>query len=405
MELLLRAVRSRDAQLAALGAVTAAVALALAVSPPATAATSGNELPLAVVSGASGEAARRPAATLGWRRLAVRMGVYDGDSVFVPPGAEATLRFDDGTELSLDERSLIVVERPRAGLRTLRLRQGAVSGRVGAVAVAVETPLGVASLNQSTEARVELGGNRVVVSVKKGKVDLTHGKGGKATMVGGQRGASGGDAVEVLAPWPVTLVAPEANLRRVFRGAPGALEFEWNGALPAGARVQCAHDRLFAFIDREAPVKGLTETLEHPGPGVTWWRLVDERGTPLSEARRFSFVEDVPPAPVQPRAGEVVLSPPGSEVAFQWTALPGVAKYRLEVSATAAFDQVSASFELSSPEVRVRLNLAEGVWYWRARAADGQEPGLPSTPTRFRLIHKGIPDAPELLNPEIEVQP
>jgi hypothetical protein len=38
-------------------------------------------------------------------------------------------------------------------------------------------------------------------------------------------------------------------------------------------------------------------------------------------------------------------------------------------------------------------------------ARDDGEAGAPSEPSRFRLIHKGIPEAPELLTPQIEVSP
>jgi len=54
---------------------------------------------------------------------------------------------------------------------------------------------------------------------------------------------------------------------------------------------------------------------------------------------------------------------------------------------------------------RLRPSLNESTWFWRVRAEDETGPGAPSQPLRFRVIHKGIPEAPELLNPEIEVTP
>jgi hypothetical protein len=353
---LARTLRSRDFQLALVGAVTAVVSLGLAMAPPRAVPVEGDLLPLAEVSASSGEVKRRSGDALGWRPLATHMPVFDGDAVFVPPGGEATLRFDDGTELGVDERSLVVLERPRAGRHALLLRQGAVSGA-----------------------------------------------GGTRAVTGGQRVGSGRAGLEALAPWPVELRTPEANLRQLFRGAPSAVTLTWAGAVPVGGRLQVAHDRLFAFVEHDLALGSERYVLEKPKVGVTWWRVVGARGEPVSGARRFTLVEDVAPAPVQPRVGEVVLAPRGSTLVFAWTALPGVAKYRLEVCATEGFEALTVGADATTTQLRLPVTFDEGSWYWRVRAADGDEPGLPSKPTRFRLIHTSIPAAPELLTPQLEV--
>jgi hypothetical protein len=399
---LARTLRSRDFQLALVGAVTAVVSLGLAMAPPRAVPVEGDLLPLAEVSASSGEVKRRSGDALGWRPLATHMPVFDGDAVFVPPGGEATLRFDDGTELGVDERSLVVLERPRAGRHALLLRQGAVSGRAGQVGVDIQTPVGLASLGAASEARVELSEARVEVAVSRGQAAVS-GAGGTRAVTGGQRVGSGRAGLEALAPWPVELRTPEANLRQLFRGAPSAVTLTWAGAVPVGGRLQVAHDRLFAFVEHDLALGSERYVLEKPKVGVTWWRVVGARGEPVSGARRFTLVEDVAPAPVQPRVGEVVLAPRGSTLVFAWTALPGVAKYRLEVCATEGFEALTVGADATTTQLRLPVTFDEGSWYWRVRAADGDEPGLPSKPTRFRLIHTSIPAAPELLTPQLEV--
>jgi hypothetical protein len=50
--------------------------------------------------------------------------------------------------------------------------------------------------------------------------------------------------------------------------------------------------------------------------------------------------------------------------------------------------------------------LAEATWYYRVRAADEDRGDSgPSETVAFRLIHRRILVAPELLAPEIEVTP
>jgi hypothetical protein len=106
-----------------------------------------------------------------------------------------------------------------------------------------------------------------------------------------------------------------------------------------------------------------------------------------------------------PRLGEVLLAPPGTEVAFAWAPLAGITRYRLELSPSQGFEPVTVSEPVSGSAARLKISLNEGTWFWRVRADDEQGLGMPSAPLRFRVIHKGIPEAPELLNPEIEVTP
>jgi len=392
----------RDVQVAALGALVAVIALSLAFWTPAPPAA--DDQSLAWVSRAVGDVKRRPAALLGWQRLTRGRQVGDGDSVFVSPGAEAVLLFADGTELTLDERSLVVVERPRQGLRTLRLQQGALYGRAGAAGVSIQTPRGLAQLAGAAEARVAIGEKDVEIAVTRGSARVAASGAGAQTVGSGQRVAVDSRVV-VLAPWPITLLSPDAQWYRTFKGAPSPVELTWSGEPPRGARVQIARDRLFAFVGQDSGAAGGRLTLEHPSPGVTWWRLVNAAGEALSEARRFVLVEQVAPVSMTPREGEVVLAPPGTEVLFAWAPLSGVSRYRLELSSSQGFEPLERSVEVNGADARLALDLPEGTWFYRVRAADTEAAGLPSAPTRFRLIHRGIPEAPELFNPEIEVTP
>jgi hypothetical protein len=391
-------VSTRELALAVAGSLVALVSAIVSLWPPARPSSDLERPAVARVSESSGEVKRRAAETLGWQRLVKGMGVLDADAVFVPPGAHSALKFDDGTELFLEERSLVVVEHASWG-RRLRLRQGVMSGRIGSQPISVETPAGPTTLEAASEVRVELSDAGAEVAVSKGSAVL----GGSRPVEAGQRATAGRAGIELLRPWPVQLVAPGPRARRTFTGTPGPVELEWTGALPKGARVQLAHDRLFAFVARDVGVEGTTLTIEVPAVGINWWRVVDERRLPISEARRFVEVEDVPPVSMKPTEAEVVLGPPGTPVAFAWTPLLGVEHYRLEVAGSETFDSLALVLDSTTAAARVDLGLSEGVWHWRVRSMDDEAPGLPSKSSRFRLIHRAIPEAPELLKPEIEV--
>lgn len=395
----------RDLWLAGASVLVAALSLTLALGSGRAREDFANTPRVASVSQSSGEVKRRLAFTLGWHGADRGAEVHDGDALFVPPGAEATLAFVDGTELSLDERSLVVIERPRGGVRSVTLRQGSVSGRAGSEGLTLQTPAGEARLAAQTEARVELTGEQLEVSVKKGSAKVQGGAGGQKIVGKGQRVAAAGTGTTELEPFAVQLVEPQGQARLPFRGEPAAIVLSWSGEPPAGARVQIARDRLYAFVEAEFPASGGRLLLKEPSKGVTWWRLVDSEGRPISEARRFTCVEDVAPVAMYPRSGEVLFAPPGTPVGFAWTPLPGISRYRLEISPSQGFEPVTVSEVASGATARLPLTLNESMWFWRVRVDDESGLGVPSEPMRFRVIHRGIPEAPELLSPEIEVTP
>ena len=399
------ALGERDLWLAGASALVAAASLTLALGAGRTSEDVSTTPTVASVKQASGEVKVRLAFTLGWRGANRGAEVHDGDALFVPPGAEATLSFIDGTELSLDERSLVVIERPRAGVRSVTLRQGSVSGRAGSNGLTLQTSAGEARLDAQTEARVELTGQQLEVSVKSGTAKVQGGAGGQKIIASGQRVAAAKAGTTELAAYLVELQAPDAQARFAFRGDPAAVTLTWSGEPPAGARVQIARDRLYAFVDTEHPATGGRLVIKEPSKGVTWWRIVDGEGHPISEARRFTCVEDVAPVAMYPRSGEVLFAPPGTAVGFAWAPLPGISRYRLEISPSQGFEPVTVSEVASGATARLSLSLNEAMWFWRVRVDDESGLGAPSEPMRFRVIHKGIPEAPELLNPEIEVTP
>jgi hypothetical protein len=400
------ALAERGLWLAGAAAVFAAAALTLALTPSRFGGEVATTPTVAGIKQASGEVKLRLAYTLGWRGATRGVEVHDGDALFVPPGAEATVAFVDGTELSLDERSLVVIDRPRAGVRSVTLRQGSLSSRVGSEGLTLNTVAGEARLEARSEARVELTGEQLEVQVKKGAARVRDGKGAQKTVAKGQRVAAAAGGATELPAFSVQLTSPEAQARLPFRGEPGPVTLQWAGTPPQGARVQVARDRLYAFVDAEYPATGGAARLEAPAKGVTWWRIVAADGRPVSEARRFTCAEDLAPVAMFPRSGEVLLAPPGTQVGFAWTPLPGISRYRLELSPSQGFEPITVSAEANGGHARLALTLSEATWFWRVRAEEGASGlGAPSEPMRFRVIHKGIPEAPELLNPEIEVTP
>jgi hypothetical protein len=328
--------------------------------------------------------------------------VRERDALFVPPGGDARLIFNDGSVLELEASTLVIVELPEGDRRRVSVRKGSIATLAGRAGLELATPFGAAKLSPEAQARLLVDPQNVTLEVSAGKATV-EGKGSRATVEAGGRSALTAQGVTALSPWQVQLTAPKPGWRRFFRGAPPPVELSWAGA-SEGYRLQLARDRLFTFVSTDVEGAGGQATFTPSQSGIYWWRVVDARGESQSEARKLTLLEDVPPELALPQANATVQGTAQVPVLFSWGQVRGVGRYTLEVSASPLFDTVAFQDTLEGTQVRARLTLDEGTWYWRVRAAESDRGDSGASASRaFRLIHKPIIEAPELLAPQIEV--
>lgn len=331
---------------------------------------------------------RRPSGTLVWDAARAGEPLAVRDSLYVPPAASASVTFEGGALLEIEERSLVVIEppEPEPGAATLQLAKGSLSGSALAGRMTVRTPGGLAVLDPGSIARIGArGASGPHVEVAKGIVR-----------------SENGEVVQAAAR--IRLDQPARNQRFWFASFPASVPLRWDATTALGARLEVARDRDFSMLVDRAPGSTGGHIFRPGTPGPYYWRLVDQDGAPQSEVRRILAVVDRPPRPFAPMAAEVLLAPPGAQVPFWWTVVDGASRYRLELSADSSFARVAFSADAEGPGVWVALQLPEGVYYWRVRASGEERGDAPfSTPAPFRLIHRPLPDAPQLFDPSIEV--
>ncbi len=349
---------------------------------------------------------RRPSGSLVWEELDQGAALFEADALFVSGQGEANVSFADGSELELGENSLVVVKRPAEdddGTQVALLR-GSVAGRGGSNGLQISSDQTVAELQGNTEARVvrQESGN-AYVEVHEGAVDVKH--------AGVTRRAVADEAVEIrgasmkgLAVGRVRLGTPGRNARIFFREKLPMVTVRWASAT-AQDQLQVSAFADFRRPSAVVPAQDGRFDFKAPAAGGFWWRVVDERGVPQSEARRFTLVKDVAPAPSSPAANELVDGTAGRALQLSWTPVPGVRRYRVEVAEAPGFAVVLAHAEVEASSVRLSHAFLEGSYFWRVRAADderGESPYSPATP--FQLFTAPLPAAPRLLSPQLEIQ-
>jgi len=367
----------------------ALVAWLLISAPPLAPLAGGADRRVAILAFKTGQVLSRAPGTLVWR--AVRMGdaLREREAVFVPPGAMARLALREGASLDIEENSLVVLEPVEAAGEAdgVALLRGSVSGSGGKAPLGVRSPGGVAIFEPGTRGRLataETG--RPVVEIYSGRAS-----------VDGQ--------TSLPSPSSVRLESPPSGQRFWTTGRMAPIPLLWDGAAAAGLRLEVARDRSFAGVVTSLPAERGAALFQPPAPGTFYWRIGDGAGGSRSEERLLLVLENRPPTPLSPLAGEIVLAPAGHETPFLWTAVEGATRYRLEIASDAGFEKPAFAADAEGPGLWTDPRLAEGVYWWRVRVADEDRPdSRPSLPVPFRIVQAPVPDAPQLFDPTIEVE-
>lgn len=354
---------------------------------------------LARVTFRADEVRRRPVGSLVWDGLEAGQELFAEDTVFVPPGGAATLEFADGARLELDANTLVVLERrEREAPPTVALRQGGVFGRAGSGELSLIAADATARLGASGVARVQTGSAGTELSVLEGQAQLS--SGGVEQRLGALQVARAERPGEVTlqAPLTVTLIQPSRDHRQPAGAGP--VTFRWSSAAPVS--IQLSRDPTFQRLHARSEGAAGDWTVGDLVAGPYWWRAVDAAGNARSETRRLVVVTDDAPRPTSPARGERFGLPP---VPFTWTAVAGAPVYEVEIASDAAFQRLVAEERVGATSLRWPAPLRDGDYHWRVRARFEDRAGPWSTPRPFRILLQPLPDAPELIRPEIEVTP
>lgn len=353
-------VRHADWLLSGAGLVGCTLALAGAFGERAAEPPSG-AAPIGHVESQVNTVRRRLDGTLVWNRIGRNDSLFESDAVFADQGSAARLVLDDGSWIEVGPKTLVVVERPRAGKGggplSIELVRGSLQARSGSAPMAIRSGSGSISLDGATEVtlRDDSQGNGAV-QVVSGAARVTA-RSGSVALAAGERSRIG-SAPPKGQRSGILLESPAAGARVATGQTPASVLFQWRGAGSGGWELEIARDAFFR--DRLITIPAARPAHSAPLPlGVYYWRV--RRGSETSEERVLIVAEIVRPVVFQPRLGESIYQPPGKEapIAFAWTAVPDAAAYRLEVHR----DGVASVFE---------TEVSRTAWIHAGGLADGR---------------------------------
>ncbi len=363
---------------------------------------------VAMMAFTSNEVRRRAEKTLIWEDISTGEKAYQRDTVFVPPGSSAVLRFRDGSVLQLEQDSLIVIEAPEEDSEkgavpvNVTLQHGGISGKAGTKGMTVTTAGGSAELSAGAGARLRLDRK------KRMQIDGVSGSASLRTRAGDRQLGSGASALIDTqgrtvegSGFRVQLTQPAYGARIYFYEQAPTVSFSWRDPDGSAAALQRAADRDFTERRSSVAVEGERAHLPLAAEGNTYWRVVDAGGKPVSDTSFYVLIRDTPPVLSSPGEGEVVSATGSQPVRLAWTEVTGVAGYLVELSTDPALAKTPSRFRAEGEQYWWSGDLTEGVYYWRVRADDPERENAPFSRTgRFRLITRPLPAAPELLEVE-----
>lgn len=316
-----------------------------------------------------------------WSGLAPQAPLFSGDSLFTGKDSELQLVLNDGTEMTISENTLIVLEKSSTSLN-LDLKYGEVDR--------IENSQNKIVLNQGGERSEFLSSQKSVLSIKSkegkavlkvisGEVKVKNNK-GESKIVAGKE-----DKIQIEKPIPKVikppvLIAPFNNViylpesMRIltqagsFSNAP--LEFKWESNSENSVFLQIAKDKDFKDMIFKKELLDNTYILTNlPPVGKYFWRVGSISSVGRSVLNSSVHILDLEKDPqlslTFPPHQNISWVPKGKRVQkFTWMANSLTKDYDLEVASDAEFKNIlfkvttnKGSFDWKVPEF--------GRYHWR----------------------------------------
>ncbi len=356
-----------------------------------------------------------------WEELRSNAPLYSYDSVRTAEDSEATLILKDGTEISLDENTLILLDFDRdnrnieflSGNITTTRTEVAAPSSAEIAAASTPPPLTIVSRGSKVEmrdrslARLSVSEKGSLdVAVSKGTVDLVVAQGKREVKEHEKAVVSEDARTATVERIPLSMTSPAHDSFWLSYGGEARVAFSWRSEPPRSSYgLEVSRSSAFEQILRDERFSSPEGSLAL-GPGTYYARAyADDDGGARSRAQpiRFTVIDDRPPAPESPpdNSSYTYRATPPS-IRFSWALSPAASSHVLEIARDEGFTDVIARAPSSGSFIQAPVP-GEGRFFWRivpvyAFKAAGAEP-LPSSSLSFAVSRVTEIPAAELLSP------
>lgn len=359
-------------------------------------------------------AQRRYQAQVVWEEVKQSFPVYDNDSIRTSDNSEAVIHLLDGTDINVDENSMIMLSSAGEGIN-INFAHGSISAnreRVTGAAIAAITIRSsdtTVSIDRSNIQLSQLDNMELDLTVSEGSARvktavsedaLTVNTNEKAIISSERREAK-------IVPLSFDLQQPGNNSFIITDANTVPVQFSWSFTGESGAvNFEAAVDRAFRNVVLKKSYGRGEVVTEQFRPGVYYWRVSafnqSAGKVEFSEVRKINIIYNAPVRLITPaQGGTVSHSLAGNSVIFSWSKNELASNYRVEISGTEDFSSISQTVE--TPLERIALeNIVPGRYFWRVSSfvnAGGIEAVKTTSAGNFTVERTVAAVPPRLMRP------
>ncbi len=341
-----------------------------------------------------------------WDDIEQTSPVYNNDSIRTAEMSEAVIRLADGTEITVNENSMIQLSFSTDEI-DIQFKGGSISTRRSDLLDKTISKLNI----KTDDTTVNVAKSDVQLSGAKDKgVSLVVTRGNATVTTGGrERSVKRNQKIEVLKGSKdiriyALLLHPLKPLPDIVAVTPEMtcpIAFSWENLKPEQDGIMEISDSVsFARILAARKITGNSASVTLP-PGSYFWRLRAKNrkigDVTTSDGRRFSIVRVEPAYLIYPDHGSVIQYGKSRPVInFKWNGSDMVQEYNLEIAFDQAMNRKIASYGTFGNAMVVD-NLDHGTYFWRIISVikiSGNTSRVPSAVRMIKITKKKTIDPP-----------
>ncbi len=334
---------------------------------------------------------RKFASQSAWEDVENSAPLYSQDWIRTADASEAEIELKDGTKISLDQNTMIVLNLSAKGTK-INFMHGSVAAKGAGQGLEISAQDKIIKIGDGDVKLSGTDSKEVALIVKKGEASIN--SGGKESRVGENEKATVGKDVSVNKVNLVPL-SPGEGSRFFAKDTLQGVEFQW--IKTANVVLEVSPDRSFARPQARIPSTGDRAVVNLP-EGIYYWRLTS--AGEASDVRRLSIIRRPSIALVSPAEGarfDYTASEPYVNFSFQKDEF--AQEYQIEVFSDPGMQ--NRVFETRTQIASVSTKLPQGSYTWRV-TSKGALAGADnvSAAQRFSIARREKAAAPVPLRPE-----
>jgi hypothetical protein len=339
-----------------------------------------------------------------WENVAQNAPVYNFDSIRTAAGSVATIKLQDGTEIILEENTLILLNQSEQGLAIDFSRGGIAANReTGSnAAFKINTANATVAIDRGNLNLSQTKRNELNVNVSTGSA-LISTESGEQAVTSNQIALVKKDSADV-SDVPIIPLTPLASEYFITFAPRKNISFSWKSDIKENLLLELSRNQSFSVITESFKIKGSRQTTRIPlSIGTYFWRLKAQNNPEKkSPIHRFTILQEKPLTPVAPFPGQIFsFRNKYPTIVFKWTGNEQATSYNLSIARDKRMKQQVT--QLKSEVTTISMtDLPEGVYYWNIRSNYGiTTDSLPpaSTVHTFTITRKEQLGQPQLLSP------